>query len=201
MVKEIRIYVEGGGERNEAKSAIREGLRTFLRELKIYQRQPSIIACGSRGKTFDMFKDALRAHPEAFNILLVDAEALVEKPPWQHLQQRDGWAKPDQASDEQCHLMVQTMEAWFIADPNVLQIFYGQGFKLTALPKIKDVEQINKDELEHAFKKATQDTQKGVYHKIKHGPKILALVNAQLVRQASMHCERFFSVLISKMSE
>jgi len=66
----------------------------------------SIIACGGREQTYDNFLLALRSHPEALIVLLVDAEAPVRTPPWQHLRDHDSWSQPHGTRDKQCHLMV-----------------------------------------------------------------------------------------------
>ena len=50
--------------------------------------------------------------------LLVDSEdtvADIEKP-WVHLRQRDKWAKPDGATDDQVLFMTTCMETWIAAD-------------------------------------------------------------------------------------
>jgi len=81
MVDEIRIYVEGGGDGAYGKAQIRGGFGQFLRDPAAQARNKhirwSVIACGSRNATFDYFKNALREHPDAFNVLLVDSEAPV----------------------------------------------------------------------------------------------------------------------------
>lgn len=201
MVK-IRIYIEGGGDDNNTKRQIRQGFSNFLKELVDIARNKrirwQIIICGSRHHAFRDFKNALESHPDAFNVLLVDSEAAVNKTPWEHLKDRDKWESLD-VDDTHCHLMVQVMESWFIADIDALKRFYGQGFKENAIPKNPNVEKINKLELESALKIATKDTSKGEYHKIKHGAILLAQVNVTKVRSASPHCDRLFKILAEKM--
>lgn len=106
--------------------------------------------------------------------MLVDADAPIEQSvsPRQHIQNQHGCDLKD-ADDEQCHLMVQLMEAWFTADHEALQSFYGKGFNVDALPKHSDVEQVSKDTIMQSLKSATRRTQKGEYHKIKHGAELL----------------------------
>ena len=106
---------------------------------------PRIAACGSRQNEYDSFCTATNYGEEA--LLLVDSEAAVAASyrkkgknegwqPWRHLQKHSGdkWKKPDNAEDLDCHLMVQCMEAWFLADSAVLVRFFGQGFNGNALP-------------------------------------------------------------------
>ncbi|WP_066384778.1 MULTISPECIES: DUF4276 family protein [unclassified Anabaena] len=204
MVKEVRIYVEGGGDGKNTKALIRQGLSQFLKPLvevaKSRKIKWSIIMCGTRNHAFRDFKNALKDHPDALNILLVDAEAPVNvESPWQHLKSRDNWDKPLGVDDSQCHLMVQAMEAWFIADIATLTKFYGKGFKENAIPKSSNVEIIAKDNLEPSLKNATCNTTKGEYHKINHASKLLELLDVTTVRQASTKCDRLFTTLQEKM--
>jgi len=148
--------------------------------------------------TLEDFKNALKAHPHAFNVLLVDAEAPVNSSACQHLKQRDNWSFTH-FDDEQCHLMVQTMEAWLIADIEALKKFYGNGFNENAIPKNPNVEQIDKQQLEPSLTAATRKTSKGKYHKIQHASKLLALLNVDKIRTASSHCNRIFTTLTQKM--
>lgn len=204
MVNEIRIYVEGGGDQRSGKAAIQEGFSKFLSPLKEKARERhvrwNVIACGPRNAAFDAFGIALKIHREAFNVLLVDAEGPVSQPPWDHLRQRDGWPIPG-IPDENCQLMVQIMEAWVISDLVTLANYYGHQFNLNAIPKQEDVELVDGIDLTSALKAATQNTQKGEYHKIRHGPKILALIDHTKVRNRAQHCERLFSILEKKLAE
>ncbi|HIK07071.1 MAG TPA: DUF4276 family protein [Trichormus sp. M33_DOE_039] len=200
MVKEVRIYVEGGGDGKNTKALIRQGFSQFFKPLVELARSKkvkwNIIICGSRNSVFQDFKNALKDHPDAFNILLVDAEAPVKvESPWQHLKLRDNWDKPSGVDDSQCHLMVQVVEAWFIADIETLKKFYGQGFKENSIPKNSNVETIDKDSLEPSLKTATRSTSKGEYHKINHASKLLELVDLATVRKASPYCDRLFTTL------
>ncbi len=203
MVSEIRVYVEGGGNSNDTRTRIREGFSGFLRDLVAKARQKRIswhiIACGARNDAFNNFITALATHPHAFNVLLVDAEGPVRTSPWQHLRERDSWNPPQDVHDDQCHLMVQTMESWIIADHDALCQFYGQGFNANMLPRHPDVEQVDRHMLATALRNATCNTSKGKYHKIRHGPKLLTLVNVATVRGTSVHCERLFTTLNNKM--
>ncbi len=192
---EVRIYVEGGGESGQTKAMMRRGFQAFFRELRQRARQRrvrwQVIACGSRNDAFDDFTKALRGHPEAFNILLVDSEGPVSGNARKHVNARDNWNTRG-LSDDQCHLMVQMMEAWLVADVEALRGFYGQGFRDNAIPGTRNVEAIDKQRLESALSRATRDTQKGEYHKIKHGATLLGRIDPAKVREKARHCERLF---------
>ena len=198
MVTEIRIYMEGGGDKSETKAAVRTGFGKFLAKASEITRRPKVIACGSRNSALKGFRTALRVHPDAFNVLLVDSEGPVRGEPWEHLQNRDYWQRPD-ADDDQCHLMVQIMEAWLVADVDALKEFYGQHFQDSAIPRTKDVEEIDKTTLAGALTRATRNTQKGEYHKIKHGAKLLARIDPSIVRSKAPYCERLFARLAARI--
>ena len=203
MVNEIRIYIEGGGSSRATSSSIRSGFHTLLKTLVDCARskriQFRIIVSGGREQTFDDFNLALRTHPAAFNVLLIDAEAPVTHTPWQHLHHQDGWRQPDGATDEQCFLMTQTMEAWLIADPDTLAAFYGQNFNRNALPTTHNIELVDKGTIARGLSQATLRTQKGTYHKIQHGAALLERIDPLRVRGAMTSCERLFSTLAEKM--
>jgi hypothetical protein len=153
---------------------VRLGFGAFLGELRDAARRGNlewdIITCGSRGSAFDDFRTACRTHPDCFNVLLVDSEGPVSAGPREHLHARDGWALD--VSGEHCHMMVQAMEAWIIADVEALRAFYGQGFQQSAIPSTQNVERIDKEKLLGAMTVASRQTQKGPYHKIHHGAKL-----------------------------
>jgi len=203
MVSEIRIYVEGGGNEAQTKAFLRQSFRNFLKDLVVIARNRrvkfQIKACGPRHQTFNDFVNALKTHPDSFNVLLVDSEDRVSTSPWQHLQQRDGW-NVGQLNDEHCHLMVQMMESWMVADVSALRQFYGKEFNDNALPKNPNVEQIEKKTLLSALKDATRNTSKGEYHKTRHGFKILEQLEAAKIRRAAPHCDRLFKILNEKMN-
>jgi hypothetical protein len=85
MVREIRIYAEGGGHDKPTRRKFRSGLSRFLEPLCRLARERriswNVISCGPRSSAFDNFRTALRTHPEAFNVLLVDSEAPVTLEP------------------------------------------------------------------------------------------------------------------------
>lgn len=199
MAEEIRIYLEGGGDGKDGKAKIRKGFDAFLSGPKTAARAKKIrwqiIACGSRNSAFEDFNTALQRHPQAFNILLVDSEGAVQQAsPWDHLRQRDQWHNPG-TGDDHCHLMAQAMEAWIVADIDTLAAYYGPGFRRKAVPANQDVEAVDKDALEPALLAATRHTQKGRYHKIRHGADLIGRLDPAIVRQKAGYCERLFATI------
>ena len=203
MADEIRIYLEGGGNGKDGKAKMRRGFDAFFSDLKTAARGKRIrwqvIACGSRNNAFEDFNIALRQHPHAFNILLVDSEGPVQQPsPWAHLHQRDQWPS-SAADDSHCHLMAQAMEAWIIADKNTVATYFGQNFHRGTLPANPNVEQIHKDDLEPALVSATKHTQKGRYHKIRHGADLIGRLDPAIVRRKAGYCDRLFLTIAAEI--
>jgi hypothetical protein len=201
MVKEIRIYIEGGGK-SDTKAAIREGFSNFLQPLCDLARKRgirwSITACGSRTSAFETFKTAVETYPDAFLVLLVDSEVPVVGGRWKHLQETDGW-RSGKLPDDHCHLMVQTVEAWLLADPETLTGYYGQHFRGNVLPGPLDVETIPKEQLLERLKRATEKTQKGPYAKIRHCADLLGRLNRDRVRERAGHCDLLFRTLEARI--
>ena len=155
---------------------------------------PKLVASGGRKKAFDNFSDALCSHPAEMILLLVDSEVVVTTTVWAHLKAHDGWNRPEEASDEQAHLMVQCMEAWLLADREALQAFYARGFAVNALPGAVDVESIWKPMVMSSLERASKQSQKGEYHKTRHAYALLQLIDPAKVRAASRHAARFRAV-------
>ncbi len=198
----VKIYVEGGGDHNKAlQTQCRRGFSEFFRKAGLEGRMPSVVACGGRSRAYDSFRAAYQsAGPDAFPILLVDSEAPVaHTDPWEHVRLRadDGWQRPDGASEDQIHLMVQAMEAWFHADKQKVQEYFGQGCRLASLKSRQDVDNIPKADLFAGLQMATRDCpKKGEYSKGQHSFEILALIDPAKVRDASpVHAGRLFDVL------
>jgi hypothetical protein len=191
----VRIYVEGGFQ-GSTKSNCRTAFRLFL-EKTIPSKSFSVIASGSRSDAFKDFRDALKSHPNDYIILLVDSEEPVTTSPWQHLKDRtgDNWTRPTSATEDQAHLMVQVMESWFLADKQALADYYGQEFLANSLPGQPKIEFISKKDVFNALQHASRTTQKGEYHKTRHGFDLLALIDPTRVRAASTHADRLHVVL------
>ena len=198
MVREIRIYVEGGGDQRSGKAAVREGFSKFLlsvrEKARAHRVRWNIIACGSMRNAVEDYRNALIRHPEAMNALLVDSDGPVHLPPVEHLHVYGGFDMSG-LSPDQIHLMVQVMEAWILSDADVLARFYGAGLNANAIPRHTNIELVAKQDVYQRLKAATRNTTKGEYHKIRHGPKILAMLDIHKVRGMAPHCNRLFNVL------
>ena len=181
----IKLYVEGGGDSKDLKTRCRRGFRKFIESAGLEGRMPRIVACGGRDNAYDSFKTACE-NGAVVPMLLVDAEGPVgTSDPWQHLFDRDGWSRPDGASCDHCHLMVQLMESWFLADRSALVSFYGPDFRETALPQNPSVEKIRKEDVLRGLKGATRRSTKGTYHKASHSFAILGEIDSAVVESVA----------------
>ena len=199
----VKIYVEGGGDRRELKTRCRRGFAAFFQKAALEGRMPKVFPCGSRRKTFDRFCTAFaKATDNDLIVLLVDSEAPVgqDAGPWQHLKSRDNWNRPADAPDDNAHLMVQCMEAWFLADKEALAGYFGDGFNLNSLPSRPEIEEVSKPEIEQGLKMASRQCKKGRYDKGSHSFGILAELDPDKVTGASPHAKRFISTLLNKTS-
>jgi regulator of sirC expression with transglutaminase-like and TPR domain len=80
------------------------------------------------------------------------------------------------------------METWIVADPDSLESFYKKNFKKDALPTRSNLEEEPKADIYTKLEKATENTQKGKYGKIKHASKLLLLIDPEKVAE---RCPRF----------
>ena len=197
----VKVYVEGGGDGKALRTKCRKGFRSFFEKANLAGRMPRVIACGGRARAFDRFCTALRARKaHEFIVLLVDSEVPVApgSGPWQHLERRDRWEKPHDAADEHAHLMVQCMEAWFLADQEGLAAFFGQGFDRNALPGHQGIEEVAKADVFNALKNATRDCRKGRYGKGRYSFDILEQIDVEKVLDASPHARLMVATLQEK---
>ena len=201
----VVVYVEGGGTTSELRTRCRRGFSEFFQRAGLRGRMPRVVACGSRQDTYSDFCTALRSAAKSgkLPVLLVDSESRVKDDctPWDHLRRSDNWSQPDGASVDHVFLMVQCMEAWFVADRSVLESFFGQGFNAKALPGQTSIEDISKGDVLKALYDATRHCRiKGKYDKARHAFDLLALTDPVRVTQSCPHAERLIRGL-SALSE
>jgi hypothetical protein len=205
-MKAIAIYVEGGGSGPNTSTQQAE-LRTGFDGLLSAQKEAArakrlgwkLVPCGGRDQTYDMFRNSVaQTDDETLVILLVDSEGPVSRSSSdgedarlrvEYLLRREKKWDLQGVRPTHVHLMVQCMEAWIVADQEVLASFYGQGFNAKSLPSRQILEDEPKDELQAKLRDATRRSRhKGEYAKIKHASKLLQQVDpARVVKR----CPRF----------
>jgi len=199
----VRVYVEGGGDSRSTRDACREGFRKLFGKVVRPGAPLIVIASGGRERAFENFCDGLRDHSDETVLLLVDSEGPVNGTVWEHLRSRAGagWLRPARATEEHAHLMVQCVEAWFVAGKATLANYYGKGFHSGALPRQANVELIPKQRVQDALRQAAQQTKKETYDKTRDGPALLGLIDTGKLQTSSMHAGRLFDALIRFTSE
>jgi hypothetical protein len=192
----VVVYFEGGGDSANNKALMIEAqhaMSTLLR--RGAGREVRTRACGGRQQAYDKFcaECALAAGRP---VLLVDAEEAVADiaRPWAHLQARDRWERPSNATDEDAFLMVQTMEAWLLSDPSALGEALGKGFKAEKIPKWPALEKVSKSVLYETLGQASRACERP-YDKGKHSFEALAKIDVERLKKACGSAARLFDVL------
>lgn len=205
----VTVFVEGGsGDKSSGSDRLNQEARNAFRKLAesagLARVMPAFVVCGGRWQAYLDFKNAPRRDDTTY-LLLVDSEGPVTaSSPWEHVHDRkgDGWERPENATDDDLHFMVECMEAWLVADPDALEKFFGKGFDRGALPKNPNFEKIAKVDLLKALARAVQGTKKagakesglkGTYAKGASSFKCLGKVNPALLTDP--WAKRFFARL------
>ena len=216
----VTLYVEGGRDSKDQKNpniACREGFRKFITNAGIAAPTDilRIMSCGGRGSAHKAFRTAIAQGENA--MLLVDSEEPVSPQhqtdkdiskwrPWDHLKKcRKEYRlnRPNGSNDTDCHLMVQVMESWFLADPDKLKEFFGAGFNSDSLPAETDsIESIGKCRVYTLLKEASQgSTTEGTYKKGTHSFKLLSKICPAKVLRRSPWARRFVDELRKRITE
>lgn len=158
----VHLFVEGGGNQKRTKTACRKAFHIFIGRVLDERPKPRIVSSGSREEAYRDFCRLVANDSDTLAMLLLDSEDPVPagRSPIAHLRGRDKWT--DHLSDGRVHLMVQCMEAWFLADKAALADYYGNGFNESALPKNPAIEDVPKKDIMGGLDRATAKTAKRV---------------------------------------
>lgn len=204
--RELSVYMEGGGNNNKAlRIACQNALKVFLSKAGFSPAaRLHIIPCGSGSQACGNFGKHVRSASNGHSaFLLVDSEeplSLDLASPWAFLCSRtkERLQKPDGSSDEQCHLMVQMTESWFLADRQALSDYFGAGFMIKHLPGTEsNVESLPKERIEEGLKKATEPSKRGIYRKGNYSFELLEKIDPAKVMHSSPWAERFVNALFA----
>lgn len=210
---DVFVYAEGGGSGADSaalQAEFRQAFADFFSKTVLGKtRRPRVVSCGGREQAFDAFKTARAQGKNA--LLLVDSEdpvsAAHQPPPpgnwqpWAHLKQQANWNQTPGSSDDDCHMMVQCMESWFLADAAALSEFFGNGFNNAVLPANQNIEQLLKPDVYQALEQATKSCKTKVgYSKGAHSFKLLSKIDPEKVMAASPWAKRFIDELAKRKS-
>jgi len=159
MVKRKYLFIEGTKDTNNGN--LREGFSKLL-EKKVKGKMPTISMADGKQQTIDKFKNSLSSN------LLCDLDA-IESEIENDLKKNDIYQNKDSV-----FYMIQEMEAWFISQPELLDKFYNSPVS-KKLPKKHACEFVEPDQ---ELQRITKDTDKGVYHKVRHGTQLLKQLDA-----------------------
>lgn len=158
MVKRKYLFIEGAKSTNNGN--LREGFGKLFAK-KIIGKMPTISMGEGKKQTIDKFKNSVNSK------ILCDLDGPENK--IDNDLQENGILK----DKESVFYMIQEMEAWFISQPEILDIFYNSPVS-KKLPK-KPAAHFN--EPDKVLQRITKNTVKGVYHKIHHGSQLLSLLD------------------------
>ena len=187
-MKEIRIYYEGT-------KLLREGFHHFLQEIREAGRPKRIkvTAVPTSHQLARSLAKADRSTPESLNVLLLDSEIPLDA---STARTRGVGNIPT----ERLFWMVQSMESWYLAHPEALSGYYGQGFRDSAFRNWTDIETVSRADVDACLAAATRDTRYGRYDKVKHAPSLLVLLDPRQVRGKSRQCRRLFDELLKMLN-
>jgi len=189
--------------------------QSFHRFFKQFMAQsPEVTPKGSGGKALSRFSGAAQHSNVEVPLLLIDSEGPAPHPDEMSFKQflsRKGQRSKNKRlladiREGQIFLMVQCMEAWFLADKDGLANYYRRGgnqFDPSNLPPFgnESIENVDKDII---FERITEALQKADRHKPKekrrsyehrHGFEILGYIDPHKVVAASPHAKRLFDAL------
>jgi len=186
----IRLYVEGGGPGSYAKC--RRAFKALFLKV-VPDKEVTVIACGARDDALSDFGLALSQRPHENLYVLIDSEAPVVDGhgPIRHLQAEGKQVRG--AQEAQVHLMVECMEAWFLADRSCLRTYYGNRLDEGALPGNPNIEAVNKTEVLRGLARAARNTPKKRYDKGRDSFELLSRIDPSTLRRAAAHAERLFA--------
>ena len=175
------------------------GWTTFLQSLKEAARVKALrwklVCCGPRGEAFRGIQECRQQRGQCGERPAGRCRGSGQRPaPGITCEAGINWDLSF-ASEDAVHLMVQAMEAWIVADSEALAGYYGQGFRARRLPKANNLEIVLKPTVERSLTEATQHTQKGPYHKIRHASDLLKRIDPDKSKGRCPHCERLFETL------
>lgn len=193
----VRIVIEGGGSGETPDKDFRQAWTQFFESAGLVGRMPRVVRGEGREQTFDKFKTALqRPRRNELPILLVDSEGPVAAghSAWQHLRNSDNWDQPIGTADDSVYLMVQVMEAWFLADRDALRRFFGPSLNENHFREWQNLEAVPKDTIYNALVQATRDCQQQ-YQKGKISFQLLGEISPGLVAAACPHADQLLTYL------
>ena len=172
----MQLYMEGN-------KRLRAPMSQFIRKIT-GPIDLKVTPCNSRD---DAIKQCVKGDDA---ILLIDSEG-------EELDSLISRIRSHIGPDKHPFFMVQKMEAWFIADRNALRNHFGAGFRESALPRNRNVEEVSIQDIDNALRNATRDCAKQRYSKGRDDVGLLNQLNPTTVYNACPN----FALLIDHLRE
>lgn len=211
----IRIYLEGGGTGEGSASDIivlKRSFSTFFK--KILRYAPMVIPVGSGDKAISHFVGALPDEEGEISLLLKDSEMPVPIPEQMSFkafltaagQRKKNSRLLARADELQIFLMVQCIEAWFVADREGLAGYYSRSGNQFDTDELlpqgnQSVEDLSCADIQASIDKALAKAdaakpkeQRRKYLK-RHAFEIIGYIDPHKVAAASPHAKRLFDEL------
>lgn len=202
-----RVYIEGD---KELRIAFDRFFRNAVGDCSSNKNvKLEVIALGGRNDVVKRFNQALvKQEKDVICILLVDSEGplderLTVKDNLQRSLKGDSkqehpFSVSDLAHEENLYLMVQCMEAWFLADREKLTQYFGLRLDTHLLPKGSNVEAMSVVDVVEGLTQSTKGKgPRNTYDKIKDAVPLLRMIRPDVVADNAPQCQR----LINKLTQ
>lgn len=155
------LFIEG--TTNEENGKLAQGFHKLLLQ-KLQGNMPRIKMANGKSDAVRTFKKSTLSQDK---YLLIDLDAPEEN------RSQDLAAYDLDAESSACFYMIQEMEAWFLSQPSILDIYFKA--KISAKIKRPAKEIPHPDEF---LQNITKNTPKGIYHKVEDGTALLEMLDA-----------------------
>jgi len=196
-----KVYVEGGylGDPDQA------WCRTLVRAVNEFAVKGAGLPAGvgmevelggSWEQSLQSLVGELRDFPESRPLLLIDSESEVGPPAGsealpEHLTSSPHW--DDTVCEfDRVHLMVRSMEAWFLAHRGALREVWGERLDESVLPGEGDAPSVAPSEAKAALQAASNNAGTRSYGARMQGA-LLGKVDPAVVRERCPWCDRFLA--------
>ena len=192
----MNIVFEGSSDLRSGYSQLFQAHRDRARAKRLRFK---LVAGGPRTETIKDFLRFCSTEPSSLNVLLIDSEGPVTDTVRyisDSIRSLSVWNAGGFCSDEQLHLMVQAMEAWFVADPQSLRRHFGRDYNTRALPSPQAAETVSAADLVTAIRRGLPHSRRRRgYDKVSDGVELLRWIDVDIVSQHCVHFRRLWAFL------
>jgi hypothetical protein len=200
------IYIEGGARGDGSKylnTKCQEAFHKLLDRMGFKGRKPRLVACGSRSAVYDRFFIEHSQNVAGYVAMWIDSEEPMAntEAAWQHLRTVTTvptWAQPEEAEENQVLFMTTCMEAWIVADHDVLSDHYGNELQESALPSLVGLEKRGRHDVQNTLEHATRNCI-NAYEKGKRSFEVLGKLTPATLKQHLPSFVRICRILNEKL--